>query len=185
VTPSSRNASQASRARGRSWCLEEVWAWLKLLTNRHKKRHGIFPMLASMFGGCGERQSATFIETSKIQKSKTAKEQRDRCQHGEDAMPLLMPVSEQLQMSLNFFQTSAPPPSPSKFGHILNKGNKKGSKGDQAGVCGAMSPVQCQKWQLELFFIENQRRRKWQPKISVTAFRTFNDLAGLVERFSC
>jgi hypothetical protein len=22
----------------------------------HKKRHGIFPMLASMFGGCSERQ---------------------------------------------------------------------------------------------------------------------------------
>jgi hypothetical protein len=26
-----------------------------LLINRYKKRHGIFPMLASMFGGCGER----------------------------------------------------------------------------------------------------------------------------------
>jgi hypothetical protein len=62
------------------------------------------------------------------------------CQHWEDAMPLLMPVHEQLQMSPNFFQASAPP-SPSKFGHILNKGNKKGSKGDQAGVCDAMSPV--------------------------------------------
>jgi hypothetical protein len=48
---------------------------------------------------------------------------------------------------------------PSKFGHILNNRNKKGSKGDQAGVCGATSPVQCQKWQLELFFKRIRRRR--------------------------
>jgi hypothetical protein len=26
-----------------------------LLMNRYKNRHGIFPMLASMFGGCTER----------------------------------------------------------------------------------------------------------------------------------
>jgi hypothetical protein len=32
-------------------------------------------------------------------------------------------------------------PWPSKFGHILNNRNKKGWKGDPAGVCGAMSPV--------------------------------------------
>jgi hypothetical protein len=48
---------------------------------------------------------------------------------------------------------------PSKFGHILNNRNEKGWKGDQAGVCGAMSPVRCQKWQLELFFKRIRRRR--------------------------
>jgi hypothetical protein len=65
----------------------------------------------------------------------------------------------------------------------LNTFSTIATKGDQAGVCGAMSPVECQKWQLELFFKENQRRRRWQPQISVSAFRTFNNLAGLVEQF--
>jgi hypothetical protein len=42
--------------RGRSWCLEEVWThFLQLLMNRHENGHSIFPMLASMFGGCSER----------------------------------------------------------------------------------------------------------------------------------
>jgi hypothetical protein len=57
------------------------------------------------------------------------------------------------------------------------------TEGDQAGVCGAMSPVECQKWQLELFFKGIQRRRRWQPQISVSAFRTFDNLASFVEQF--
>jgi hypothetical protein len=55
VTPSSQNTSQASGVRGRSWCLEEVWTCLLLLINEHNNRHDIFPMLASMFGGCSEQ----------------------------------------------------------------------------------------------------------------------------------
>jgi hypothetical protein len=53
---SSRNASQESGVRGRSWCLEEVWTQMQVLTNRHENRHGVFPLLASMFGGHTERQ---------------------------------------------------------------------------------------------------------------------------------
>jgi hypothetical protein len=56
-------------------------------------------------------------------------------------------------------------------------------KGDQAGVRGATSPVECQKWQLELFFKGIQPRKRWQPQISVSAFRTFNNLASFVEQF--
>jgi hypothetical protein len=55
----SQNKSQARGVRGRRWGLEEVWTHLWLLMNRHENiRHGIFPMLASMFdGGCIEQQS--------------------------------------------------------------------------------------------------------------------------------
>jgi hypothetical protein len=52
----SQKASQGSGVRGRSWGLEEVWAQLQLLTNRHENRHGVFPMLASAFGGHSEQQ---------------------------------------------------------------------------------------------------------------------------------
>jgi hypothetical protein len=40
----------------------------------------------------------------------------------------------------------------SKFGQTLNNRNGKGSREDQAGVCGAISPAQSQKQQPELFF---------------------------------
>jgi hypothetical protein len=44
--------------------LEEVWTHLsQLLTNRHENRHGIFPMLSSIFGGCGEQQFHDLLGT--------------------------------------------------------------------------------------------------------------------------
>jgi hypothetical protein len=36
--------------------LEEVWTHLQLLANRHENSCDFFPMVASMFGGCGEQE---------------------------------------------------------------------------------------------------------------------------------
>jgi hypothetical protein len=85
-----------------------------------------------------------------------------------------MMVSSNFSLSFQSFQR------PSKFGHTLNDHNAKRSKGDQASVCGAISPAEHQKQQLELFFKGVQRPRRWCPQISVSAFGPFNDLANLV-----
>jgi hypothetical protein len=64
-----------------------------------------------------------------------------------------MMVSSDFSLSIQNFQ------QPSKFGHILNNRNGKGSTGDQARVRGAISPVQCQKQQPELFIKGIRQRR--------------------------
>jgi hypothetical protein len=65
-----------------------------------------------------------------------------------------MMVSTNFSLSFQNFQ------QPSKlFGHVLNDRNGKRLKGDQASVRGAISPVQCQKQPLELFFKRIRRRR--------------------------
>jgi hypothetical protein len=81
-----------------------------------------------------------------------------------------MTTSSAFSSSIQCFQ------QPSKFGHLLNNCDGNSLKGDQAGICGAISPVG-----LELF-LDVIRRGRWRhPQLSVQAFDTFSELASLVK----